>query len=147
MKKFLFMHRFILLLILTLVSVEGRAWWNDAWPSRKQLTVDASITGADIQGTVQDFPVLVRLHSGNFGFFLDLAENGKDLRFMQQDKTALKHDVEKIDSLVELGLVWSNYPWFVAVSVVVVTISRCITAMPMRQTVPIPKAFTMSIKC
>lgn len=110
MKKFLCMHRFILLLILTLVSVEGRAWWNDAWPSRKQLTVDASITGADIQGTVQDFPVLVRLHSGNFGFFLDLAENGKDLRFMQQDKTALKHDVEKIDSLVELGLVWVKLP-------------------------------------
>ncbi len=110
MKKSLFFHRFMLFLVLASVTVEGFAWWNNAWPSRKQLSVDASITGADIQGTVQDFPVLVRLHSGNFGFFLDLAEDGRDLRFMQQDGAVLKHDVEKIDVLTELGLVWVKLP-------------------------------------
>ena len=110
MKKLLFGHRVMLLFALFLVPVDAYSWWNDAWPSRKQLTIDAGITGADIQGTVQDFPLLVRLHSGNFGYFFDLAENGKDLRFLQQDKTALKHDVEKIDALTELGLVWVKLP-------------------------------------
>lgn len=97
-------------LALMLIPILAHAWWNDSWPSRKQLTVDASATGADVQETLNEFPVLVRLHAGNFGFFFDLAENGKDLRFMLDDKTALKHHIEKIDALTELGLVWVKLP-------------------------------------
>ncbi len=103
--------RFLLwLLPLLLISTVVHAWWNEEWPSRTRLTVDASITGADIQETVQDFPLLVRLHAGNFGYFFELAENGSDLRFLQQDKLALKHAVEKIDPLTELGLIWVKLP-------------------------------------
>ncbi len=97
-------------LLLLLIPAVALAWWNNDWSSRKPLTLDAGATGADIQETVSDFPLLLRLHTGNFGYFAELAENGKDLRFMLDDKTALKHHVEKVDALAELGLVWVKLP-------------------------------------
>jgi len=109
MKKITHTSLTFCLLLLLLPSVV-LAWWNKDWSSRKQLTLDTAATGADIQETLTDFPLLIRLHSGNFGYFADLAENGKDLRFMLDDKTALKHHVEKVDPLAELGLVWVKMP-------------------------------------
>lgn len=100
------LSRFCLAAILVLTPLIAQAWWNNDWPSRKQITVDAGATGADIQETLSDVPVLVRLHTGNFGYFMDLAENGKDLRALLDDTTALKHHVDKFDALSELGLVW-----------------------------------------
>jgi biopolymer transport protein ExbB len=97
---------------LVLMAMPGLAlsWWNDDWTSRKQITLDASLTGADIRDTVTDFPVLVRLHTGNFSYFGELAEGGKDLRFMVDDKTPVKFHVEKFDALNEMALVWVKVP-------------------------------------
>ncbi|TAN49942.1 MAG: DUF2341 domain-containing protein [Methylococcaceae bacterium] len=97
----------LLLLVMPAIAL---AWWNGDWSSRKSLTVDAAASGADVQATLSDVPLLLRLHTGNFGFFAELADNGKDLRFMLDDKTALKHHVEKIDAPAELGLVWVKLP-------------------------------------
>lgn len=97
-------------LLLLLVPMVAFAWWNNDWASRKEITLDAGATGADIQGTLSDVPVLVRLHTGNFGFFTELAENGKDLRFALDDKTPLKHSIEKVDLLSEIGLAWIKLP-------------------------------------
>ena len=97
------------LILLTTPSLSW-SWWNKDWASRKQITADGSVTGADIQETLSEFPMLVRLHTGNFGFFTELGENGKDLRFMADDKTPMKHQVEKIDPINELGLVWVKIP-------------------------------------
>ncbi len=97
-------------LAMLLVPVLAYAWWNDDWNSRRQVTVDAGVTGADIQETLGEFPVLIRLHTGNFGFFGELSENGRDLRFMADDKTPLKYEVEKIDAVNELGLAWVKLP-------------------------------------
>ncbi len=100
------LSRFFLAATLILSPLIAEAWWNNDWPSRKQITVDAGATGADIQETLTDVPVLVRLHTGNFGYFMDVAENGKDLRALLDDTNALKHHVDKFDALSELGLVW-----------------------------------------
>ncbi len=97
-------------LIALLFPILALAWWNDDWSSRRQISVDASATGADIQETLNDFPLLIRLHAGNFGYFADLAENGRDIRFLKDDKTALPHQVEYLDSLSELGLIWVRLP-------------------------------------
>ena len=86
------------------------SWWNDDWSSRKQITLDASVTGADTREDVADFPVLVRLHTGNFSYFGELAEGGKDLRFMVDDKTPLKFHIEKFDAINEMALVWVKLP-------------------------------------
>ncbi|MEQ1622070.1 MAG: DUF2341 domain-containing protein [Methylococcales bacterium] len=93
-------------LALFMIPLVALAWWNDGWTSRKQVTADASVTGADIQETLSEFPLLIRLHTGNFSYFTELAENGKDVRFMVDDKTPLKHFVEKIDPINEIGFIW-----------------------------------------
>lgn len=104
----------VFVLVLGLVAIPGivHAWWNDAWSSRKQISLDGGATGADVQETLSEFPVLVRLHTGNFGYFMDLAENGKDIRFMADDKTPLKYHVEKFDAINEMALIWVKAPQF-----------------------------------
>ncbi|WP_020483012.1 DUF2341 domain-containing protein [Methylomonas sp. MK1] len=97
-------------LCLLLLPALCQAWWNDDWDSRRQVALDAAATGADIQETLADVPVLVRLHAGNFGYFVELAESGRDLRFLKDDKTPLVFDVEQIDVLSEIGLVWVKLP-------------------------------------
>jgi biopolymer transport protein ExbB len=109
MKKTL-KQTWILGMLALLIPTLALAWWSNDWGSRKTLTLDAGATGADIQATLSDVPVLVRLHTGNFGYFTELAENGKDLRFALDDKTPLKHAIEKVDALSEIGLVWIKVP-------------------------------------
>lgn len=89
-----------------LLPASSQAWWNDDWNSRKEITVDASITGADIKETLTDFPVLVRIHAGNFSYFSELAENGKDIRFMADDKTPLKFQIDQYDAVNEVAFLW-----------------------------------------
>ena len=97
-------------LVALLIPALALAWWNDEWNSRRQISVDAAATGADIQETLVDFPLLVRLHAGNFGYFADLAENGRDIRFLKDDKTPLHYQIERVDALSELGLIWVRLP-------------------------------------
>ncbi|CAL1239705.1 DUF2341 domain-containing protein [Candidatus Methylocalor cossyra] len=101
-----------LLLAFCLAILPGLAWswWNDEWASRKAITVDASLTGADIRDNVAEIPLLVRLHSGNFSYFAEVAENGKDLRMMADDKTPLKFHIEKFDPINEMALIWVKIP-------------------------------------
>ena len=87
--------RFLLLPVLLLISLPAQAWWQDDWNFRKELTVDTSPAGGDIAGTLTDVPVLVRLHAGNFGYFLDTQSKGEDLSFVaSDDKTPLKYRIE-----------------------------------------------------
>ncbi|NOU15638.1 MAG: DUF2341 domain-containing protein, partial [Methylococcaceae bacterium] len=58
-------------LALFMIPLVALAWWNDDWTSRKQVTADASVTGADIQETLSEFPLLIRLHTGNFSYFTE----------------------------------------------------------------------------
>jgi len=54
--------------------------------------------------------VLVRLHVGNFRFG-SAKDDGSDLRFVAgDDKTPLKHHIEKFDSLLGEALVWVAVP-------------------------------------
>lgn len=60
------------------------------WPFSRMLRLStASIAGAD---TVTDFPLLIRLHSGNFDFSLC---NGNDLRFAGADGRHLAYEIER----------------------------------------------------
>src|SRR5262249_30153105 len=54
--------------------------------------------------------VLVRLHSGNFGFS-DALDNGADIRFIDSDdKTPLPYHIESYDSKTGLASVWVSLP-------------------------------------
>jgi len=104
------MRLFSLILVL-LLPMSAQAWWNDAWEYRKELAVDASPAGGDLTTALTNPVVLVRLHTGNFGYFLDMMPQGEDLRFVAgDDLTPLKYRIEKFDPINELALVWVQLP-------------------------------------
>lgn len=102
------------LLLTALVALfwmgSAQAWWNEEWSFRKQVTLDASPTGAALPAEVKNGVVLVRLHEGVFRF-ADANADGSDLRFVAaDDKTELAHHVEKYDPVFNLAFVWVQVP-------------------------------------
>ena len=94
----------LLAFVLCTFSLSSHAWWKDEWTSRKKVTL------ASPPGEIEDAPVLIRLHSGNFDF-LSANENGSDLRLLSaDDKAELKFHIEKWDSANQLALVWVRVP-------------------------------------
>ena len=93
-------------LLVALWPAPAAAWWNDQWSLRKKITIDTGPSGASVSDAIGTTPILVRLHVGNFRFGA-AKEDGGDLRFVAaDDKTPLKHHVEKYDSLLGEALVW-----------------------------------------
>lgn len=104
------MRYLITFLAALLFASTASAWWNEEWTARKQITLDTSATGAETQAGLENVPVLVRLHTGNFDFF-GAKEDGSDLRFIaEDDKTPLKFHIDKYDALNELALIWVQVP-------------------------------------
>lgn len=98
--------------IFLFLSGTARAgeWWNSDWQFRRQIDLVTSPQGADIQEPLNNIPVLVRLHAGNFNF-ANAKPDGSDLRFVAGDnKTQLKHQIDVFDPTDEVGLVWVNVP-------------------------------------
>lgn len=110
-----FRSRFAKVVVAPLAAVlfmttAANAWWNDEWTMRKQISIDTSSTGSAITDSVGTTPMLVRLHVGNFRF-ATAKQDGSDLRFVAgDDKTPLKHHVEKYDGLLGEALIWVNVP-------------------------------------
>jgi biopolymer transport protein ExbB len=90
---------------------DARAWWNGDWAFRKEITFDLTPQGADIAGAATDVPVLIRLSLGNFQYFADSKPDGSDFRFVaSDDKTPLKHHIERFDSQAQIAFVWVRIP-------------------------------------
>lgn len=93
---------------VVLLSTSAQAWWKPEWTIRKKITLDTSAAG--ITDPVGTTAVLVRLHEGNFQF-AGAREDGSDIRFVGADeKTVLKHHVEKFDSILYEAFVWVQVP-------------------------------------
>lgn len=100
-----------LLIFLLLMPAVSHAWWNDQWPYRLPITVDASASGAAVTGNLTDTTVLLKLHTGNFEDFFVIKEDLSDLRFIgDDDKTPLKFHVESFDLVNQLLYVWVKIP-------------------------------------
>ncbi|MBT9526028.1 MAG: DUF2341 domain-containing protein [Rhizobacter sp.] len=107
MKKF---AAFVLVLVCLLASGVSNAAWNADWKQRTKLGLNTAADGVATTAGVDTVPVLVRLHTGNFAF-VEAKPDGSDLRFIAaDDKTPLKHHIEKFDGLNELALVWVQVP-------------------------------------
>ncbi len=86
----------------------SQAWWNRDWAYRKEITLQSV---PELKQLAGEPSVLVRLHSGNFGYFFDIREGGADLRFLAgDDATPLKYHVEKLDPLNGMALIWVKLP-------------------------------------
>ena len=104
---------FFLFLFFTVSSGSAQAeWWNKDWAYRKQISLDsAALTTGGITQAAQNVPVLLRLHTGNFGYFLDVQPKGEDLRFILADgRTPLKYQIEKFDPINEMAFIWVQIP-------------------------------------
>ena len=106
------MNRIVCLLAALLMTPTlAHAWWNNDWGYRKKITIDAQKLQQDGVKLTGEPLALVRLHTGNFTYFMDLADKGKDLRFMSgDDKTPLKFYIEKVDTVNEMALIWVKLP-------------------------------------
>ncbi len=94
-----------------LVTLLLPAAWAEDWSGQKKINLNTTESGADLKEDQSQIPVLVRLHTGNFAHFLDVKEDGSDLRFFGSDgKTPLPYHIEKFDSLNELALIWMQAP-------------------------------------
>ena len=100
MKKICFLAALLMLPIL------AQANWNEDWTARTKIVINAPT----VSSAVAQFPVVVRLHSGNFDF-TSANLDGSDLRFIAaDDKTELKYHIEKYDSTNELAVIWVQLP-------------------------------------
>ncbi len=108
---------FFLLILLTLMPAVASAWWNDEWGFKKKITLDVQKLKQDGVTIPEDAFALIRLHTGNFVNFLELAEQGKDIRVLADDEaTPLKFFIEKLDPINEMALIWVKLPKDIAVA-------------------------------
>ena len=122
MSSYLRSHSRILSLLLLAVCAVGSSlaadkekekpakWWDEKWPTRKKITVDTSAKGVAINEPIGTSAVLIRLSESVFNF-MGAKEDGSDLRFVADDqKTPLKHHIEKWDGLLNEAYVWVQVP-------------------------------------
>jgi hypothetical protein len=79
--------------------------YNPSWKYARRLFFNTAASGAQVSGDVYNFPVLVRLSSGNFAFAQAKAD-GSDIRFTKNDGTSLPFEIERWDPVTELAEVW-----------------------------------------
>ncbi len=98
-------------LLVPVLALAAGSWWNNDWKYRKEISLDATAAGADITGTPQNVPVLIRLSLGNFSYFNDTKPDGSDFRVIAgDDKTPLKFHFEKYDVTNQMALLWVQVP-------------------------------------
>jgi biopolymer transport protein ExbB len=99
-----------LVAVLLLAPAISHAWWNQEWKQREKVELNTSAQGVEIKQALTAVPLAVRLHTGNFSFAA-AKPDGSDLRFVAaDDKTVLKHFVERFDAANELAVVWVQVP-------------------------------------
>jgi biopolymer transport protein ExbB len=97
--------------LVPVIALAASSWWNGDWKFRKEIGFDLSASGADVAGTPQDVPVLVRLSLANFSYFNDTKPDGADFRVIAgDDKTPLKYHFEKYDPQEQMALLWVRVP-------------------------------------
>ncbi len=71
----------------------------------KKLRLNTTATGANVAGNVLDFPVLVRLNTGNFDFS-QAQINGGDIRFSRTNGSSLPFEIERFDAQNGIAEIW-----------------------------------------
>jgi Concanavalin A-like lectin/glucanases superfamily/Domain of unknown function (DUF2341) len=78
---------------------------NTEWQFSKTIGLNTSPSGAQINGNVYGFPVLLRLTNSDFNFS-EAKNNGGDIRFTKQDNAPLACEIERWDSSGEQAEIW-----------------------------------------
>lgn len=78
---------------------------SSKWSYSKQLILNTSPTGANVAGTVTDFPVLVRLRNSNFDF-KQAKVDGSDIIFTKNNGSLLPYQIERWDPNRHEAEIW-----------------------------------------
>lgn len=78
---------------------------NTAWRFARQLYLNTTASGAQVNGDVIRFPLLIRLSSGNFSFG-QAKTDGNDIRYAKSDGTFLPYEIERWDSAGRMAEIW-----------------------------------------
>lgn len=78
---------------------------NPSWAFSRKIHLNTSSTGANVSGTVTNFPLLVRLNKDRFNFS-EARSDGLDVRFSKENGKFLTSEVERWDSVVQQAEVW-----------------------------------------
>jgi hypothetical protein len=97
-----------------ILAVTGQAQENYAtWSKNRTITINTTATGggANVAGTVTNFPVLVRLTSAQSDVFANGGAKGASIRFTAVDGTTrLAHQRERWDSAGQVAEFWVKVP-------------------------------------
>jgi hypothetical protein len=78
---------------------------SSAWNYSMRVHLNTTAAGANVAGTVRNFPVLVRLNSGNFNF-AEAKTDGSDIRFAKANGAALPYEIERWDASASQAEIW-----------------------------------------
>jgi hypothetical protein len=76
-----------------------------SWTNLSIVSLNTTSSGADINDTLLNFPVLIRLTSANMDF-TSARRNGEDLRFYKNNYRPLAFEIERWDSVNACAEVW-----------------------------------------
>jgi hypothetical protein len=77
------------------------------WTHAANLFLNTTTSGADLDGSVLNFPLCVRLNSNNINFKQALPD-GSDIRFTKKDGTLLSYETELWDAVAGKAVLWVN---------------------------------------
>jgi hypothetical protein len=78
-------------------------YWG--WLLSRRIHLNTTATGANVSGTLMDFPVLVRLSASNFNFN-QARSGGVDIRFTKSNGSPLPSEIELWDSANNAAAIW-----------------------------------------
>jgi len=102
------------MLLTPLIASAASGWWNGDWQYRKALTLKLPAAPTAVAQLSVVLPI--RLHAGNFSYFQDLQPGAADVRFVTEDGTPLKHQIELLDPAAGLLVAWVEVPMKVGVT-------------------------------
>jgi autotransporter-associated beta strand protein len=80
-----------------------------AWAHSGSMFINTTPAGANVAGSVSNFPLLVRLNSSNFNF-AQAQSDGRDIRFTTAAGAALPYQIEQWDTVGGRATVWVRIP-------------------------------------
>ncbi len=98
-------HRMVVALFIASAVLPAVAEEFSQWAHARDLYTNTSPDGAYVASTVKNFPLLVRLDTGNFAF-AEAQGKGQDLRFSDSAGKPLAYQIERWDSTAAKAEVW-----------------------------------------
>jgi biopolymer transport protein ExbB len=101
MTKFLALAAFTAFLT-PLLAQENYAQWT----GQRSYYLNTTASGANVPGTVRNFPVLIRLSVADSAIFTAAKAAGADLRFTKPNGTRLQHQIESWSATAKTAAIW-----------------------------------------